>query len=362
MGVSKNLPTAALLLAAWPALAQEPLPAGIADAIRLDYGDGELRYFDRAVDLNGDGKPEIVVYLVGPAACGSGGCNLLVYTPSASGYRRVGDLSVTRAPIRAAAAASSSGWRNLIVHVGGGGKSGDVELAFDGRSYPDNPTVPGPRAKPAVLEGSELLIDDFASIEDAKRLSATAMEPAPAQAEADAGPSFDCAKARTAVEQRVCGDAGLSALDRALADAYAKGLAPESGWPERDKQASRAAQKAWLGERDRCAKASDPRGCVASAYQRRITTLRIQNGDMGVVPSAVAYRCPGIEGQPVTAVFYNEAVPSAAVITVGDRQAVAFAAPSGSGAKYAASGVEFWEHRGEATLRWSGKTYACQAR
>ena len=38
------------------------------------------------------------------------------------------------------------------------------------------------------------------------------------------------------------------------------------------------------------------------------------------------------------------------VLTVGDDQAILPIARSGSGARYAASGVEFWEHQGEASI------------
>jgi hypothetical protein len=41
--------------------AQAPLPADVVATIRGTYGDGEMHYLDRVVDLNGDGRPEIVV-------------------------------------------------------------------------------------------------------------------------------------------------------------------------------------------------------------------------------------------------------------------------------------------------------------
>jgi len=354
--VSVALAAACMVCAA----AQATLPAEVTRSIRQSYGDGEMRTFDRAVDLNGDGRPEIVVYLVSPMVCGTGGCNLLVFTPTDAGYRRVADISVTRPPIRASSA-TSSGWRNLIVHVAGGGMpSADVELAFDGRAYPRNPTVPGPRVRPAAPAAAELLIDDFKSMTEGRLLPAAGAAKASAGPPTGPGPSFDCAKATRQAEKLVCSDAGLSALDRTLAAAYAKGMSPSSDWPKPDRKASRAAQRAWLAERDRCAKAADPKGCIESAYRRRIAELQIRNGDAGPVPPAVAYRCQGLERQPVTAVYYNGLEPPAAVITVGDRQVIAFIARSGSGARYATAGVELWEHQGEATLKWDGKTYTCK--
>jgi len=358
--VAAGSAAASVLCAAPPAAAQTSLPADVARAIRKSYGDGEIRTFERAVDLNGDGRPEIVVYVVGPMVCGTGGCNLLVFTPTGAGYRRVADISVARPPIRASPA-TSSGWRNLVVHIaGGGGASADVELAFDGRSYPHNPTVPGPRVRPAELAGTELLIEDFQSMSEGRLL--TAADPAPSNAAiaAGPGPSFDCAKAIKASEKLVCGDADLSALDRTLATIYAKGLSPSSGWTERDCKASRTAQRAWLAARERCANAADPRGCVTSAYRRRIAELQIRNGDLGPAPPTVGYRCQDLEGRPVTAVYYRGTEPPSAVITVGDRQVIAFAARSGSGARYVGASVELWEHQGEATLKWAGRTHTCK--
>ena len=304
--LATGLAAAYMVCAVAPAKAQATLPSEVASSIRQAYGDGEIRTFDRAVDLDGDGRPEIVVYLVGPMVCGTGGCTLLVFTPTGAGYRRVADVSVTRPPIRASSA-KSSGWRNLIVHIGGGGAaSADVELAFDGRAYPRNPTVPGPRVRPATeLAGTDLLIDDFRSMKEGRPLAA-----------ADSSP----AHALQSTAQRAC-----------------------------------------LDERERCATEPDPKGCVASAYQRRIVELQLRSGDLGPVPPTVAYQCPGLEGIPVTAVYYNQTEPPAAVITVGDRQVIAFIARSGSGARYTAAGVELWEHHGKATLKWSGKTYTCKA-
>jgi uncharacterized protein len=109
-------------------------------------------------------------------------------------------------------------------------------------------------------------------------------------------------------------------------------------------------------------KSADVKGCFTAMYQRRITELQIHNGELGAVPPTVGYRCRGIEGEPVTAVFYGKTEPPAAVLTMGDRQVVAFLAPSGSGAKYTATGVELWEHHGEASIKWFGKSYTCKAR
>ena len=112
------------------------LHGGVTDELREMYRDfaPDVYLFDAETDLNGDGNAEIVVHVVSPMLCGSGGCNTLVFTPRGSGYELVTDISVNRPPIRRSAR-SANGWRNLIVHVGGGGVAAhEAELAFEGTS------------------------------------------------------------------------------------------------------------------------------------------------------------------------------------------------------------------------------------
>lgn len=130
-------------------------------------GDWEAHYFDAAVDLNGDGALEAVVYVAGPMVCGTGGCPLFVFAPTADGYRLVSASTVVQPPVRVAPR-SSHGWRNLVVGIGGGGiKAGDAELKFDGTRYPPNPTVPPADLAPN-LQGTEILIPAFASYREGK--------------------------------------------------------------------------------------------------------------------------------------------------------------------------------------------------
>jgi hypothetical protein len=156
-----------------PVAAQAPatLPADIVAAIKKDYvmEGTETRYIDAWVDLSGDGKPEAIIHVVGPMACGTGGCPTMIFTPTATGYRLVSTMSVSRPPIRVSAT-KTRGWRNVIVHVAGGGAKGhDAELLFNGTRYPGNPSVAGPNVK-AAAAGGDVVIADFASFADAKKL------------------------------------------------------------------------------------------------------------------------------------------------------------------------------------------------
>ncbi|HEU4414477.1 MAG TPA: hypothetical protein VFT65_06805 [Candidatus Angelobacter sp.] len=108
--------------------------------------DQETRYLIVFRDLNGDGVPEALAYLVGNEWCGSGGCNLFILRKSGNSWSVVNSVTITHPPVRVLDSVSN-GWHNLAVEVGGGGIRGDyeAELRFNGRRYPFNPTVPPAR-------------------------------------------------------------------------------------------------------------------------------------------------------------------------------------------------------------------------
>ena len=105
--------------------------------------DRPTRYLNAWIDLNGDGKKEAIVYLIGSSWCGSGGCTTLVLGPTSSTYEVIARISIAQVPI-SVQTKSSHGWRNLTVWVYGGGiqDAYEAELQFDGRSNPSNPSVP----------------------------------------------------------------------------------------------------------------------------------------------------------------------------------------------------------------------------
>ena len=119
----------------------------------------------------------------------------------------------------------------------------------------------------------------------------------------------------------------------------------------------RAEQRGWIKGRDDCWKADDAQSCVRESYIERIVELRIQNG-LVTVPKAVEYRCDD-NSKPFTATFYNDE-PRAAVITWGSDQAIVPIARSGSGARYVADGIEFWEHQGVAKVDFFGNPLTCK--
>jgi hypothetical protein len=120
--------------------------------------DTTTRYVAAFRDLDGDGTPEAVVYLVGRSWCGSGGCETLILTRDAGSWRIVTEITITQLPIRVLTD-TSHGWRSIGVWVQGGGiqPGHEAELRFDGRSYPRNPSVPPARQLEGNPDGEVLI-------------------------------------------------------------------------------------------------------------------------------------------------------------------------------------------------------------
>jgi hypothetical protein len=104
------------------------------------------RYSSAIVDLKEDGAKEVIVYITGRTWCGSGGCRMLILAPEGTSYRVVTETTITRPPIRVLTT-KSNGWHDISVVVAGGGIQPGYEaiLAFDGSTYPSNPSMPPAR-------------------------------------------------------------------------------------------------------------------------------------------------------------------------------------------------------------------------
>lgn len=132
--------------------------SGLSFVETLAAQDAVRPFRQAAVDLNGDGRDEVVLRFEGPDRCGSGGCNGLVLTPQGSGWRVVMRATVTRLPFRVLET-RTHGWADLGVFVGGGGMaSQEMLLAFDGASYPSNPTTPP--ARPSRGAPGRIILDE----------------------------------------------------------------------------------------------------------------------------------------------------------------------------------------------------------
>ena len=171
-------------------------------------------------------------------------------------------------------------------------------------------------------------------------------------------PAFDCAEATGQVQQLVCSDSELAGLDRRLNDVYQTAL---QNLPPDDLPRTRQEQRGWIKGRDDCWKDDNVKDCAALSYQTRIVELQIISGQL-TAPNTISLECGSSEQTPFLAAFYNDTSPPAAVLTWGRDQVVAFVARSGSGARYTADGVEFWEHQGQVSIDWFGTKLECAAK
>lgn len=92
-------------------------------------------------DLNGDRRPEALVYLISGNYCGTGGCTLFIYTPEQGSWYQHGSLTVTNPPIMVLNT-PTRGWRDLAVRVRGGGARPRMAIVRHGRiTYESNPSL-----------------------------------------------------------------------------------------------------------------------------------------------------------------------------------------------------------------------------
>jgi hypothetical protein len=122
---------------------ENSLQSFLQDYAGIPASEKDARYVASFVDLNGDGRPEAIVYLTGGGWCGSGGCTTLILTRTASSFAVVTKIPITRLPLRVLTT-SSHGWLDITVRVRGGGvtKEYEADLRFDGKTYPSNPSMP----------------------------------------------------------------------------------------------------------------------------------------------------------------------------------------------------------------------------
>lgn len=162
------------------------------------------------------------------------------------------------------------------------------------------------------------------------------------------GPSFDCSAVEPgSIEEMVCADDDLGALDRRLAEVYA---AASARAVDEHPPVLKAEQRGWIKGRDDCWKSDDVRSCVEDSYRMRIAELEAR---YRLVQSRgpVFYTCGGQPANEVV-VTYFDTEPPTAIVERGDSSWLMYLQPSASGAKYQGRNESFWEHHGEAILTW----------
>ena len=176
------------------------------------------------------------------------------------------------------------------------------------------------------------------------------------------GPAYDCSASEHEIEDLVCDNPALSALDRRLADVYSQAM------EVLDDVADSAAaarylvseQRGWIKGRNECWKAPDRVGCTRDSYRTRIAGLQarymlLEGGE------PVFFECD--DNSELVATFVPTD-PATVRLERGDAVKVGWQVPAASGARYEADfGVTFWTRGNEAMVSWPQDTRInCKAR
>ena len=160
------------------------------------------------------------------------------------------------------------------------------------------------------------------------------------------GPSYPCEGIEPgSVEDLVCEDLVLLALDRRLAEVYAAAMEKAAG---EARALLRTEQHGWIKGRDDCWKSESLRLCVEEEYRSRIAELQarfelVRAGD------PVLFDCG--EGEPIVVRHFSTEPPTL-IATRGDESSLMFRVPSASGARYRGGNESLWENQGEAIVVW----------
>ncbi len=140
----------AAVLAASPSYTKKVLAAG---------GSGDpARYVHGRVDLNADGRDEVFVFVMGSIFCGTGGCNLMLFSENQGRYTLVNNFPISRPPV-ILSPEKTRGWNDLIrVESGGGAAPTYVRHTFDGKTYIEAERTPVGEVPP---EGRRLLAGEL---------------------------------------------------------------------------------------------------------------------------------------------------------------------------------------------------------
>ncbi len=176
---------------------------------------------------------------------------------------------------------------------------------------------------------------------------------------------IDCATASPspAVAEVICADPQLGGLNDRLAETY------RAARQRPDAAALATAQRGWTSHRNDCAQRpgvpAAVTDCLREAYLTRLAEVAITDPAAAPDAAAVFDRCRGSEEEPVPPLevaFYNDLDPAVVVLTwQGDRE-FAFIRPAASGSRYTRTGVQYWEHQGEAAVDFYGNAFRCLTR
>lgn len=166
-----------------------------------------------------------------------------------------------------------------------------------------------------------------------------------------ARPSYDCTKPlKATVEEQICADEKLAALDRKLAETYKAAQAKTKG---KDASLLKAEQSGWIKGRNDCWKNPGQQQCISDNYTQRIAELQARFSLLAASASA-EYLCED-DSVPIRADFFPTDPPSIQARR-GDETQILMSVPSGNqGSRYEGRNVSLFEHDGETLITWGAE-------
>lgn len=162
------------------------------------------------------------------------------------------------------------------------------------------------------------------------------------------GPSYNCAKVEAgSIEEIICNDESLSALDVKMAKVYKEA---EAKAKNEHPPVLKAEQRGWIKGRNECWKSDDKKECIAESYTLRIAELQAR---YRLVKSTgpVFYSCDGNPAKEVVMTFF-ETEPPTLIAEFGDSASLMHIEPSGSGSKYEGRNESAWIKGKGALVTW----------
>ncbi|MEH6492478.1 MliC family protein [Halopseudomonas sp.] len=162
------------------------------------------------------------------------------------------------------------------------------------------------------------------------------------------GPSFDCSKAQAdSIEQMICDDSSLAALDLQLVEIYS---AAQKEAVNEQPPMLKAEQRGWLSGRNECWKEEDKNACVSNAYRLRIAELqaRYRLADMTGV---LTYACDNNPANELV-VTHFATTPPTLIADYGDSTSLMYQQTSNEGSQYRGRNESIAFNQDEAVVVW----------
>jgi uncharacterized protein YecT (DUF1311 family) len=221
------------------------------DSWLIEIFGSQARYFYNKIDLNDDNKPEVLVHVVGPTFCGTGGCTTLIFKSVGQNYQLVSEITVSRLPI-IVTNQKTNGWNDLILNARGGGRgsagnSGLYLVRFNGRTYPKTPDSGVKLSQDFTITGKDLFNTN-------RSTDGLVLQPQNIPTVTGRSPSFKpaiCNQPQTQGEMNNCAAALYRESDRRLNEVYKQVI---SKLNRRDREKLIDEQLAWIQRRDAACK------------------------------------------------------------------------------------------------------------